>query len=159
MTKYLCDHATKTLKEVATMEKPNFFPSTMWADEQKHDWDAYHKHIAALKQYSMPSMPESWNGQVKIEGVDFKIENSSPCGDDGCYEDKCCKPIAILVTPKRSEPNYSLKQVEWLISKFICEFAPHHSQIESPLQFINRSIKDYPDNNQKHLKIYKYEMD
>lgn len=40
--------------------------------------------------------------------------------------------------------DFTFKQVEYLISKMVCEFAPQHSQIESPWMFIIRSIKEYP---------------
>lgn len=43
------------------------------------------------------------------EGKDFKIENTSPCGDDDCHSDKCCLPMALaLPVTKAKEQEDSI---------------------------------------------------
>jgi len=79
MTKYLCDYATKTLKEVP--EFKNFPPQpTVKYDDPQHSslWKQYEidtcSYLDTMKQYPMPSMPAEWDGQVKELGKDFEIE-------------------------------------------------------------------------------------
>ena len=43
--------------------------------------------------------------------------------------------------PQDAKPRmFTEAQAIWLVSKFITEFAPQHSQLESPAQFVQRSI-------------------
>lgn len=39
------------------------------------------------------------------------------------------------------ERMFSWNQIDFILSMFVCEFAPHHSAIESPGQFVNRAIE------------------
>lgn len=112
MTKYICDYQSKMVKEVSSMEEPMPYSERELNhqdafDDATRQKDIYNTHLANLKSYSMPSMPESWDGK-EIGEEEFEVVRKKRE-----YYHGFCK-VAIPITSERKEETDWVKQYELL---------------------------------------------